>query len=354
MIGKVIERLDALRGNDDLASDRTGSTTPQPDAPGAQFWLRGGAVLAFALVFAVFAATSPLFLTLANLANIVQQSAVLGALGFGLTAVLIGGGADSIKGGLDLSIAANMGLCAAAHAVALRAGVSSAGAVGLALTAGVTIGALNAFAVLGLRILPLLATLTTMNLCAGLELVLTQNTSVPATSPLLAFLIGEGASGIPHLATALLAVAVLVTLLVHYTPFGLRLRACGEDAQAARAAGLNVRAYAAASYLLGGFAAALAALASSALLSGSSPGAGENLLAVVAAALLGVVFSRRMVPTMPGTLLAVLFIGVISNGFQLDNVSSYWVNGVEGALILFVVSTTALLRRRHLGTHAHD
>jgi ribose transport system permease protein len=59
------------------------------------------------------------------------------------------------------------------------------------------------------------------------------------------------------------------------------------------------------------------------------------------------------VPTIPGTLLAVLFIGVISNGFQLDNVSSYWVNGVEGALILFVVATTALVRR-HAGNQAHD
>ena len=106
--------------------------------------------------------------------------------------------------------------------------------------------------------------------------------------------------------------------------------------------------------LLSGIAAALAALASSALLSGSAPGAGENLLAVVAAALLGVVFSRRLVPTVPGTLLAVLFIGIVGNGFQLDNVSSYWVNGVERALILFVVATTALIRRRHTEHHAHD
>ncbi|WP_408734346.1 ABC transporter permease [Paraburkholderia bannensis] len=354
MTGKAIGRV-VLRSNDPLNDDRADAGTARPSGiASTQFWVRGAAMLAFALVFAVFAATSPLFLTLANLANIVQQSAVVGVLGLGLTAVLIGGGADPIKGGLDLSIAANMGLCAAVHAVALRAGVSATAAVGLALAAGVAVGALNAFAVLGLRILPLLATLTTMNLCAGLELVLTQNTSVPAASPLLAFLIDDGAFGIPHLATALLAVALLFTVLVHYTPFGLRLRASGEHAQAARAAGLNVRGYVASSYLLGGLAAALAALASSALLSGSSPGAGENLLAVVASALLGVVFSRRMVPTMPGTLLAVLFIGVIGNGFQLDNVSSYWVNGVEGTLILFVVATTALLRRRHLGIDAHD
>jgi ribose transport system permease protein len=41
------------------------------------------------------------------------------------------------------------------------------------------------------------------------------------------------------------------------------------------------------------------------------------------------------------------------NGFQLDNVSSCWISGVEGALILFVVSLTALLRRRNLEKSSH-
>jgi ribose transport system permease protein len=57
------------------------------------------------------------------------------------------------------------------------------------------------------------------------------------------------------------------------------------------------------------------------------------------------VFSRRFIPTITGTFLSVLFIGFLINGFQLTNVSSYWVNGVEGVLILFVVAATSLLRR---------
>jgi ribose transport system permease protein len=321
---------------------------------GAQWWLRSGAALAFAIVFVGFALTSPLFFTLANLANVVQQSAVVGVLGFGLTIVLIGGGADPIRGGLDLSVAANLGLCAAVYAVLQRAGEAPGTALALTIATGAAVGALNAFSVIALRIFPLLATLTTMNLCAGFELVLTQNTSVAASSTLLSFLIDSGPFGVPHLAYALVIVAALFTALIHYTPFGLRLRAVGAHRDAAQAAGIRTNRYVAASYVLSGVAAALAALASTALLSGSSPGAGENLLATVAAALLGVVFSRRLVPTIPGTLLAVLFIGVISNGFQLDNVSSYWVNGVEGALILLVVATTALIRRRHAGSHAHD
>jgi ribose transport system permease protein len=51
------------------------------------------------------------------------------------------------------------------------------------------------------------------------------------------------------------------------------------------------------------------------------------------------------VPTISGTLLSVLFVGFLINGFQLTNVSSYWVNGVEGVLIVLVVAATSLVRR---------
>ncbi|MEX3959053.1 ABC transporter permease [Trinickia sp. EG282A] len=316
--------------------------------------LRSGAALGFALVLAVFALTSPLFLTIANLANVLQQSIVVGLLGFGLTIVLIAGGPDPIRGGLDLSVAANLGFCAAVYAVTQRSGCGPALSVLFTLAAGAAIGALNAIAVIVLRIVPLLATLTTMNIAAGLELVLTQNTSISASGTLTNWLLDAGSFGVPHLAYELLLAATLFTLLVHYTPFGLRLAAVGAHRDAAQAAGLRTRRYLAASYLLSGIAAALAALASTALLSGSAPGSGDNLLAVVAAALLGIVFSRRLVPTIPGTLCAVLFVGAIVNGFQLDNVSSYYVNGVEGALILFVVATTAIVRRRRAGSNVYD
>jgi ribose transport system permease protein len=314
-------------------------------------WLRQGAWLAVALVCAGFALGSPLFLTLANLGNVLQQSAVAGLLALGLTIVMIGGGDDAITGGLDLSIAANLGWCAAVFAIATRAGSGDALACALTVGAGAAVGALNAWAVTRLRILPLLATLTTMNLCAGLELVLTQNTTVEAASPLLGALLEEGPFGVPRLGYALLVAAALLGVAVHRTPWGLRLQTVGAHRAAAAAAGIPVARQIAVSYVASGVAAACAALASAALLSGSAPGSGDNLLPVVAAVLLGAVFSRRFVPTIPGTLVAVLFVGVLVNGFQLNNLSSYWVNGVEGALILFVVAATAFMRRRHAGGH---
>jgi ribose transport system permease protein len=325
---------------------------PIPNASGRHStagWLslliRAGSLFAFAAVMLYFAIAAPSFLTFGNIANVLEQSTILGVLSFGMTIVMIGGGSNVITGGIDLSLANNLGLCAAVYASVLRNGQSDTVALSLTLAVGLAVGSVNAIAVVGLGILPLIATLSVMNICAGFELVLTQNTVIPATSPLLSSLTDNGPLGVSYLACVLLALAVLLIIGVEYTPLGLRLYAVGAYREAARAAGLYVQSYIAASYLVSGLCGAIGAVLSVSLLNGSSTGSGAMLLSVVLTALLGTIFSRRLVPTITGTLLSVLFIGFLINGFQLTNVSSYWVNGVEGVLILFVVAATSLVSR---------
>jgi len=316
-----------------------------PTAGWLSLLIRAGSLFAFASVMLYFAIAAPSFLTFGNIANVLEQSTILGVLSFGMTIVMIGGGSNVITGGIDLSLANNLGLCAAVYAAVLRNGQSDTIALSLTLAAGLAVGFLNAIAVVGLGILPLIATLSVMNICAGFELVLTQNTVIPATSPLLSSLTDSGPWGISYLAWVLMAFAVILIVGVEFTPVGLRLYAVGAYREAARAAGLYVKSYLAASYLLSGICGAVGAILSVSLLNGSSTGSGAMLLSVVLTALLGAVFSRRLVPTITGTFLSVLFIGFLINGFQLTNVSSYWVNGVEGVLILFVVAATSLVRR---------
>ncbi|MFE0014948.1 ABC transporter permease [Mesorhizobium sp. NPDC059054] len=306
--------------------------------------VRLGAIAAFAAIMLYFVVFAPGFTSTFNLINVVEQSAILGVLAYGMTMVIIGGGSDVTEGGIDLSIAANMGLCAAVYATLLSMGYGDFAAVLAAIAVGMAIGALNALAVVGLGILPLLATLAVLNVAAGMELTLTQNTVVGATSPLLAFLVSGSFLGISALAWALALVSTIMIAFVHFTSFGLRLFAVGGHPEAARAAGINVPFYISFTYVLSGFCAAVASILTVSRLSASTPGSGELLLSVLAAALLGTVFSRRFVPTIGGTLLSVLFIGLLANGFQLLNVSSYWVNGVQGALILLVVAVTSFAR----------
>jgi ribose transport system permease protein len=301
--------------------------------------LRAGAYGAFGLIILAFALAAPSFLSFGNLANVLQQSAILGLLAFGLTIVIIGGGGNVIQGGIDLSLAANLGLSAAIYATLIKNGHSDLIAVVATLAGGLAVGALNAVAVVGLRIVPLLATLAVAKIVNGLEFVLTQNSVVTASSPFLTWLSDVGPFGVPIMAYALVLATLIVLPAAQSTSAGLRLHAIGAHPEAARAAGLPLAVYVAGSYLVSGALGALAGVLSAAYLTGSSPGSADILLSVVVAALLGAVFSRRLVPT------SVLFIGLLANGFQLVNISSYWINGVQGFLILFVVACTMIGRQ---------
>lgn len=312
----------------------------------ALFLLRGGSLAVFAGVLVFFSLAAPFFLTVGNIGNVLGQSAIAGVLAIGLTIVIIAGGSNIVTGGIDLSLAANMGLSAAVYATLARAGHGDIVAVAGALATGIAIGAVNAAAVTLAGIVPLLATLAVMNVVAGLELVLTQNTVIPASTEFLSALSAIGPFGIPVLAYVLLAFTAVVAAIVQFTPLGLRLYAVGEFPEAARAAGLSVKAFVAGAFVASGLTGGIAGILSVSYLSGSTTGAGEMLLPIVVTALLGTVFSRRLVPTVTGTLLSALFVGFLINGFQLLNISSTLVSGVQGLLILLVVSATTLLARK--------
>ncbi len=313
--------------------------------PGTRDLVRAAAIAALALALGAFAVAAPGFATEVNLANVVEQSTVLALLAFGMTIVVITGGPDVVRGGIDLSLGANLGLCDAVYVAACNAGYGDALSAALAVGAGGTVGLVNAVAVTGFGVLPLLATLATMNVCAGAELVITQNTVLTANSPLLGLISDATAFGLSMTDWILVATAALLLLIMHATPLGLRLRAVGGHQRAARAAGLPVGALGAGAYVVAGLLVGIAAIVQAARLSGSSPGSGDILLSVVLTSLLGVVFSRRLQPTIGGTLMAVLFIGCLVNGFQLVNLSSYWVNGIEGVLILSVVALRSAAQR---------
>ena len=310
----------------------------------ASLIVRVGAYVALAVILTYFALYARGFTSPFNLQNVLEQSAVLTILAYGMTFVFIGTGTDIQKGGVDLSVAANAGLCGAVLVTVINLEYPEPIAFLVTLATGLTMGFLNGLAVVNFRIMPLLATLAVMNIAAGLELTITQNTVIGVQSDLLSVMQFGKLLGVSTLAWILILVTVIVTYIAHLTPFGIRLYAVGGFPEAARAAGLRVGNYVYFSYMFSGACAAIASILIITRLSAASLGTGLLLLPVLAAALLGTVFSRRFVPTVGGTLIAALFIGFLANGFQLLGISSFWVSGVQGALILLVVALTSFAK----------
>ncbi len=240
-----------------------------------------GSLLAFAAILVVFSLTAPYFLTVGNIGNVLGQSAISGVLAIGLTVVLIAGGSNVVTGGIDLSLAANMGLSAAVYATLIQLGYGDlAAAVAAALLTGLAIGAVNAAAVVLAGIVPLLATLAVMNVVAGLELVLTQNTVVPASTDFLTAVSASDSFGIPILAYVLIGFTALATAIVQYTPLRSealcrrRVSGCGRVPLACRSSGCLPGLHRQ-RVLCGGFAGIL----SVSYLSGSTTGSGESAAA---------------------------------------------------------------------------
>jgi ribose/xylose/arabinose/galactoside ABC-type transport system permease subunit len=125
---------------------------------------------------------------------------------------------------------------------------------------------------------------------------------------------------------------------MNQTTFGRSVYAVGGNAESARLSGIRVGRT---RWLVLGITGALAALSgvmlASRIMSGTPTVAQGWELDVIAAVIIGGTSLMGGVGTIRGTLIGVIFIGVIINGMTLMNVPIYFQYVVRGALILVAV-----------------
>ncbi|MBA3441614.1 MAG: ABC transporter permease, partial [Pyrinomonadaceae bacterium] len=128
------------------------------------------------------------------------------------------------------------------------------------------------------------------------------------------------------------------------TAFGRQLYAVGNDAVAARKAGVNVARVLFAVYLISGFCAALGGLVSVAQLGAVSPTFGnQREFAAIAAAVLGgtSLFGGRG-QVIPGTVLGAILIQTVENGLVIINANPYLYPLILGTIIFVAVMLDSL------------
>jgi inositol transport system permease protein len=291
-----------------------------------------GLVVALVLIFIALSIAKPNFLTVANLINLVRQISINGILAVGVTYVLLTGGVDLSLG----SLVALTGVIAASFAHPQQGPVIVP--VLLAVLAGACCGLLNGLVITRGRVAPFIVTLGMMTAARGLALVISGGKPVSNLSREFTTMGSGDVLGIPIPILMFLTVALLSHGFLKHIRMGRYIYAVGGNENAARASGINVRAVKTFAYTICGALAGLAGVVLAARITTGQPNAGVGYeLDAIAAVVIGGTSLNGGVGGIGGTILGALLMGVINNGLDLLNVSSYYQQIVKGIIIVGAV-----------------
>lgn len=294
---------------------------------------RLGPVLALIILFIIVTLLNPNFLKFNNLLNLLRQVSINALIAFGMTFVII-------TGGIDLSVGSILALSSAIVAYLMMYQVPPIIAVVIGILLGALLGSINGFIITKGKVVPFIATLSTMTIYRGLTLVLTGG------NPLTKFeggkffeSIGRGYLWkIPIPVILMLIIFAILYVLLHQTTFGRKTFAIGGNEKAAYIAGINSHRVKTIVYTLSGALSAIAGLILTSRLNSAQPTAGAAYeMDAIAAVVIGGTSMAGGHGRIVGTLVGALIIGTLNNGLNLLGVSSFYQQIVQGVVILIAV-----------------
>ncbi len=295
-------------------------------------------VAVFVVVFAIFSAIAPAFLSGANLLSVlVNNFALLAIVAIAMTFAVAAGGIDlSVGTAIDFASFAFVSLVLAGQPIPLAI---LGGLVGASL-----VGLFNAILISGIGISPFLATLGTLFVGRSAQQLLTNGGNPVYLPPsgvpeAFRFLGHGGIAGIPVPFVVAFGVIAGAYLILSHTRFGRVVLATGIQASVVRYSGIALSRYTAATYVLVSAIAAVAGLIVTSTVTVYIPSSGNAfLLNAIGATFIGTTLDPHGRPNIPGTVLGVLLLSIVANGLLLSGLNFYWQQVATGLLIFSVLA----------------
>jgi len=290
-----------------------------------------GPLIGLIILIIVLSALSQQFFTFGNLRNVALQTSVNALMAVGLTFVIL-------TAGIDLSVGSTLALSAALSAGLMVSHVNPWLAALTGIVVGALAGFINGVFVAYARLAPFIVTLGTMTLYRGLTEIFTNGNPIfNLPAGFSNFGAGDFLSlPIPVWVTAL--IFVLSWVVLHRSVSGRRIYAIGGNENVAFLAGVPVRRYVVAVYIVSGILAAIAGIVLTSRLGSAEPTAGTGYeLNAITAVVLGGTSLFGGEGAILGTLIGALILGVIDNGLNLLNVNSFFQDAIKGLIILAAI-----------------
>lgn len=310
------------------------------------------AAAVFAVLLGTVASIGSVRLSYYDLASIATSGATLAVAAIGQTLVILAGGFD-LSAGAVVSLV-NVVLSTAFADQTMATPLVVATGVGVGMLAG----AFNGAFIAGLRMQPIVVTLSTMFILQGVTLLVMDKPGGAVPPALGELLLGDAVPNLLPRPLVLIGLLLLAWAWLKRTRFGMAMYAVGSDADAARAAGVSTRFVQFMVYLLAGGCYGLAGVFVSAQTGSGDPLIGAPLLLQMFAAVVvgGTVLGGGRGGLL-GTVLGAYILMLVVNILLVLNVSAFYSTITEGVILLLAVlagglGAAAPLARnlRHLAT----
>lgn len=307
-------------------------------------------IVPFLAVFLALSIGSPAFLSFQNIGNVLDRQSGILIIAAASTLVLI-------AGGIDLSVGATyMFTSVVCGTIMIRVGGAEGAALGITvgILAGLLVGIANGVISTYLKINPLIATLAMSFIILGLTKLVSQAGKEGVGQIRVDFAEFTWIAKTKLLGVSLptwiaLVLVVVLGIVLWRSTFGRYVYAAGGNAEAARLAGIRIDLVRIATFALAGTAAGIAGVIDLARVP-SVPESDAIATTLTFTVLAGMVVGGTSILGGEGavwrTVLGILFIAMLYNGFTLLRVDPLFQGIALGVIILLAVGFDAWSRHR--------
>ena len=290
------------------------------------------ALLVFSVLLAGVASVGQVRLSYYDLSSMLTTGTTLAVAAMGQTLVIL-------SGGFDLSAGAIVSLVNVVLASAFpQEQASTALVVATGVGVGLLAGAFNGLFIAGLRMQPIVVTLSTMFILQGVTLLVMDKPGGAVPAGLGELLLGDAIPDLLPRPAFLLGFLLLLWAYLKRTRFGNAIYAIGSDMEAARAAGVSTRLVQFMVYTLAGGCYGIAGVFISAQTGSGDPLIGAPmLLQIFAAVVVGGTVLGGGRGGLLGTVFGAYILMLVVNTLLVLNVSAFYSTITEGVVLLLAV-----------------
>ncbi len=286
----------------------------------------------------------PKFLNPNNLRSIALSVSIDGLFSIGLCLALI-------LGGIELSVGGVAAMTCVLTGYLTLSGVNIWLACIISFVAGLFIGLFNGFMVSKVGLPPFIVTLGMMNLSRGVAYILTEGSPLSLSGYLpdsFRFLATGSIGGVPMLFLIFIIVAVIAHVLLKKSNVCRNIFYVGSNENAAKLSAINVDKVKISVYITVALLSTLAGILSLGRFNVATPelSVGAETTAISAAVIGGTSFTGG-VGSILGTFLGIVLLKVVNSALVMLNVSVYWQDFVQGAILVLAVTMDYVTHRKN-------